>query len=117
MPFAPGFSNGIYVSAGDVTSSGKADIIVGAGAGGGPNVTVFDGQGVMLLTFFPYDVSFTGGVRVASVAVKGRPQILSVAGPGGGPDVRIFTVSGQTVDAFFAYDPKFTGGIYVAGNS
>src|SRR5207253_11100570 len=82
------FSAGIYVSTGDVNGDGHADVIVGAGSGGGPNVAVFSGvDAARLASYFPYDLNFAGGVRVAGVALNGgRAGIVSVPGPGGGPD-------------------------------
>jgi hypothetical protein len=117
--FAPTFTNGIFVAGGDVNGDGKADIIVGAGAGGGPDMAVFNGaDGALLLNFFPYDPRFTGGVRVGSAAptAGGRAFVVTVAGPGGGPQVRTLDgLTGQQLDTFFATDPRFTGGLYVAG--
>ena len=41
-------------------------LAVGADAGGGPQVNVYDADsGTALFAFFAYDPSFTGGVRVA----------------------------------------------------
>src|SRR5581483_11801395 len=90
LAYDQNFSAGIYVAGGDVNNDGKADVICGAGAGGGPNVTVFSGADfARLLSCFPYDPAFTGGVRVGGVARNATDtDILSVAGPGGGPDVR-----------------------------
>jgi hypothetical protein len=119
--FAPTFGNGIFVAAADLQNTGHDNIIVGAGAGGGPNMTVFSGMdGSMLSTFFPYDPAFTGGVCVAGITnSNGQNEIATVAGPGGGPDVRIFqnAMFPNQVDQFFAFDPRFSGGIYVAGNA
>ncbi len=112
------FTAGVYVATGDVNGDGRDDVVVGAGAGGGPNVAVFDGvNGARLSSFFAFDPSFTGGVRVAAVDRTGtrRASVVAVPGPGGGPDVRALDgLSGALLDEFFAYAPAFTGGLYVA---
>jgi hypothetical protein len=117
--FAPTLTAGIFVGSADVNNDGHADIICGAGPGGGPDVTVFNGlDGAMLSSFFAFDPRFTGGVRVAGVTRgSGQQAVLAVAGLGGGPDVRIFAgaLKPEQVDQFFAGDPRFTGGLYVAG--
>jgi hypothetical protein len=118
--YNPGFQGGVYVAAGDVNGDGHADIIAGADAGGGPNVTVFSGADnaqTQLMNFFPYNVAFTGGVRVAAgdVAGTGYADVITGPGPGGGPQVSVFDgKSDQLVSSFFAFDPAFAGGIYLA---
>jgi hypothetical protein len=73
--YDPGFLGGVTVAASDVNCDGRADVIVGAGPGGGPHVQVFDGATGNLLpgplaSFFAYAPGFTGGV---SIAARGCP--------------------------------------------
>jgi fibronectin-binding autotransporter adhesin len=104
----------------------------GAGAGGGPMVTVtidiIPGLTTVptYFSFFAYDVGFTGGVRVAVNELDGNDdtfEIITGPGAGGGPNVKVFQFNIRTltfnptpVTSFFAFnDPTFNGGVYVAG--
>ncbi len=116
--YNPAFSLGIYVAAGDVQGNGKDQVITGAGAGGGPNVSVFDGSdGMLISSFFAYDAGFVGGVRVATTQLSdGSVAVVTAPGPGGGPQVNEFDgMSGALVDSFFAYTPLFNAGVWIAG--
>jgi hypothetical protein len=118
--FSPFFTGGVYVAAGDVNGDGHADIIVGAGASGGPNVVVFNGANPaqILDNFLAYNRAFIGGVRVAAADVNGdgRADIITGAGPSGGPNVIAFdALSLQPLDSFFAYNQHFLGGVFVGG--
>ncbi len=116
--FGNGFTGGVDVAAGDVTGDGVADIIVAAGAGGGPHVKVFDGRTFAeVRSFFAFDRNFTGGVRVAAGDVDGdgKADIVTAAGPGGGPQVKVFRGTDLSVAFdFLAYSPTFAGGVTVA---
>jgi hypothetical protein len=113
----------VFVAAGDVDGDGRAEIVTGPDAGGGPHVRVWrlEGSAVTeLASFFPYPAGFTGGVRVAAGDVTGdnRADIVTAPGPGGGPHVKAF--NGTTlaeVASFFAGDPAFTGGVFVAAGN
>lgn len=116
--FTQTFSGGVFVATGDLNRDGIADIVVGADAGGGPEVQLFNGKDATLLRkFFAFDSSFTGGVRVAAGDLNGDQvaDIIASAGPGGGPQVTLFDgISGRGLTSFFAVQADFTGGVYVA---
>ena len=96
-------------------------IATGAGFGGGPNIRVFDAEtAVERASFFAFDESFTGGVRVATGDMNGDgiADYIAGAGPGAGPSLRIFSGKDLSLLADFSpYNPNFRGGIFVsAGN-
>ena len=101
-----------------VTRPPDGVIATGAGEGGSPHVESFNARtGARLQSFFAYDPSFTGGVRVAvgDVNNDGIPDIITGAGVGGFPHVKVFSGKDLTLLAsFFAFDDQFTGGITVA---
>lgn len=49
----------------DVDGDGAAEVITGAGKGGGPQVRVFESDSTNVNSFFAYDGNFRGGVDVA----------------------------------------------------
>jgi uncharacterized repeat protein (TIGR01451 family) len=119
--YDPAFTGGISVAAGDVTGDGVAEIITGAGPGGGPHVRAFSLAGGVVTevaSFYAYAPAFTGGVHVAAgdVTGDGVAEIITGAGPGGGPHVRAFSLAGGVTEvaSFYAYAPAFTGGVHVA---
>jgi streptogramin lyase len=118
MAYSPYFNGGVYVAAGDVNGDGKTDIITGAGAGGGPQVSVFSGVDLKLLeAFMAYSPYFNGGVLVGyALDQDGHGDILTAAGTGGGPHVRVLDgMSLSELDGFFAYTPAFDGGVFIGG--
>lgn len=93
----------------------------GAGAGGGPVVTVLFDDGSHL-SFFAFDPSFRGGAcaTLGRVDGTGVPDVIVGAGPGGSPDVKVFDgaqlLAGNPVATanFFAFDTNFSGGVSLA---
>lgn len=115
--YEPSFTGGVYVAVGDVTGDGVAEIITGTGNGGGPLVRIFDYHGNLLNSFFAYESTFRGGVRVAvgDVDGDGVDEIITGAGIGGGPLVRVFiAATGQVLLEYFSGDPNNRSGLYVA---
>jgi hypothetical protein len=105
------FRGGASVAVADVDLDGFADIVTGAGEGGGPHVKFFSGKDFHLIKeFMAFDVSFRGGVFVAvgDYLSDGKLEIITAAGAGGGPHVRIYDYITLNIDGqFMAYD-KFT---------
>ena len=111
-----GFTGGVFVAAGDISGDGNADLVVGADAGATPHVKVFDGlTGAEIRSFFAYDPSFAGGVRVAAGDVNGDGTVDIVTGTGSGAaHVKVFDgVTGAEIRSFLAFS-GFTGGVFVA---
>ena len=124
----PTFSGGVYVAGGDVTGDGIGDLLVGAGAGGGPRVQVYAGSlnGVItsapISDFFAYSTEFLGGVVVAAGDRTGDSTLEVVTGPAsnGGYNIKSFNVAGTgnnptLIENFFAFN-DFTsiGGLSIA---
>jgi len=118
LAYDPSFLGGVRVATGDVNGDGRAEIITGAGPGGGPHVKVFNPVDWSLMdSFLAYDLNFTGGVFVAAGDVNGDGFADVVTGPGagGGPHVKIFDAHNNLMllHSFFAFPPMFTGGVRV----
>src|SRR5205823_11940681 len=114
-----GFTGGVAVAAGDVNKDGKADVITGAGAGGGPHVQVFSAGNplVVLQSFQAYAPTFAGGVSVAAGDVDGDGKAAIITGQrsGSGPEIKAFSgATGAMIRDFQAYGEAFTGGAAAA---
>jgi uncharacterized protein YxjI len=116
--FDPAFTGGVFVAVQDTNGDGILDIIASAGPGGGPEVRIFNGNGLTVLrSFYAYAEDFTGGVSVASIDFNndGILDLITGAGPGGGPHVKVYDgATNAIISQWFAYPVSFTGGVFVA---
>ncbi|MDB5312635.1 MAG: abf2 1 [Gemmataceae bacterium] len=130
----PIFRGGARAGVGDLNHDGHADMVVSAGFGGGPRISVFDGAALLkgqfvhpVPDFFAFEPALRNGayVAVGDVNGDGTPDLIFGAGPGGGP--RVLAVSGQAlvsggsaaalgspVANFFAGNVSNRGGVRVA---
>lgn len=116
-PYDAGFTGGVYVAAGDVSGDGRADIITGAGAGGGPHVKVFSGVTALQIASIESFPMFVGGVRVAAGDINGDNRADIIVGPESMMEsiVKVFDgVTGALMHTIPAFDTAFSGGIHVA---
>lgn len=111
------FRGGVFVSVIDSNQDGRLEIVTGPGMGGGPLVKFYDWSTNQVIgSFFAYDPTFRGGVRVGVTETPHQlyPSLAVGPGPGGGPHVRVLTLPGLLdAQSFYAFDPAFTGGVFV----
>ncbi len=116
--YTPSFTGGVNVAGADLTGGGKADVITGAGPGGGPHVKAFDiATGAVLASYYAYTPTFTGGVAVAAGDLDGggKADIVTGAMAGGGPHLRVWQGdTGELLSQEFAYASTYTGGLSIA---
>lgn len=97
------FRGGARAAIGDINGDGRGEVVVAAGQGGGPRISVFDGASVFTARnrlfgdFFVFDQSLRDGVYlgVGDVNGDGLGDIVAGAGSGGAP--RVLVVSGGTM--------------------
>ncbi len=118
-PF-PGFTGGVRTAVGDVTGDDIPDVVAAAGPGGGPHVTIYNGDtGAVVQSFFAFESAFRGGSFVATGDFDGdgTADLAVSADQGGGPRVRVFK-SGNPAwvmsDFWGIEDVNFRGGARVA---
>ena len=129
----PNFRGGARVTMGDVNGDGLADLIVSAGAGGGPRIAVYNGASIragqtpteLVNDFYAFDPSLRNGayVTVGDLTGDGYDDLVFGGGPGGGPRVLAYngqdlfgSSSGQfvTLANFFAGDSSLRNGVLLA---
>jgi hypothetical protein len=126
--FDAAFRGGGFVAVGDYNGDGRKDVIVGAGEGGGPRVSVFTfnnptGTLIPLADFFAYSPDVASGVRVAAGDLYrvGRDNLITAPGPGGGPQVNVYDGvriralnTNAPLYSFFAGDANNRDGVNIA---
>ena len=93
-------------------------LVVGADAGTGPAVKVFDVQThTQTYKFLAYPSDFRGGVRVAVGNVLGDDDAEIITAPGAGAPPRVNVLDAKTgalLRSFLAFDPEFGRGVELA---
>ena len=132
---SPNFRGGARIAMGDINRDGSDDLIVGAGAGGGPRVSVYSGAALangqlvsLVPDFFAFESNLRSGVYVTAgdFTGSGYADIAYSTGDTGGPRVRV--ISGEEMMAnpsadvaslpaladFYALNPNDRTGLQIA---
>jgi len=122
--FDPGFRGGVFVGLADFDRDGRQDIVVSAGASGGPHVRVVSGANpnIEMASFFAFEQAFLGGTQVAAGDINGdgTPDLVIAAGAGGSHitvrDGRSIRTGGSAslVGDFYAFAPGYQGSVSIA---
>ncbi|MBU1119204.1 L,D-transpeptidase family protein [Patescibacteria group bacterium] len=120
LAFGRNFKGGVSVAAGDTDANGKAEIIVGAGMGGGPQVRLLDEFGNFVgFSTFAFSEQFRGGVNVASgdLTGDGKEDIIVSQGNMGQAWIKAYDgTDKRVIGNFMAFIPQHKGGAYVASS-
>jgi hypothetical protein len=113
--FGVQFTGGVNLTVANVDGANYDEIVVGAGAGGGPQVRIFNADASVKGGFFAYNMNFRGGVRVAASDINGDGvlEIITTPGVGGGPHLRVFSIYGALINELFVFGTAYSGGTQV----
>jgi len=117
--FSPGFTGGVGVAVGNFNGAAAGgELAVGAGPGGGSQVTVFRGNGTVAQNFPAFGPGFTGGINLGttqSAAAVGNSAALTnvvvAQGAGASPQVNVFGPGGAPLSSFTAFGNTFANGV------
>ncbi|MFH1171434.1 MAG: FG-GAP-like repeat-containing protein [bacterium] len=111
------FTGGVNLVCGDIDGNSRAEIIVAAAQGGGPQVAIYLSNGKKTGQFLAAATTFRGGTAVGTTDVNGDGirEILTAPESGIGR-VNVLNNKGKKIIAgFFPFDKKYAGGLNVAG--
>ncbi|MFA6272436.1 MAG: hypothetical protein WC693_05045 [Patescibacteria group bacterium] len=115
------FKGGAFIATGDVNKDGKDEIVVTAGPGGGPQVTVHNSTGTIIANFFAYDKNtFKYGIKPITLDFDNDGRFEILTGPAtGAPHIQMFSIQPGMIKklnpGFYAFDPNYRGGVSLAG--
>lgn len=97
--FNEAFRGGVNIACGDITGDGVDDIVVGANAGGGPNIIVFNANGKKVTEVFLGSANDTTGVSISTGDTDGDGVDEIIASPmtyQANPTVTVFSFDAET---------------------
>lgn len=120
MAYGPKFRTGLDIAAAPATEFTPAVIMTAVGAGGGPQVMIFDRNGVRRSQFFAAAKSDRHGLRIAVADIDTSlpgPEIITVPLTQGKPQANIFDFSGNKITDLGFFEPWWEGGYDIGSGS
>jgi hypothetical protein len=119
--FDSSLRGGAFVSLGELDGDNYADIVMGAGIGGGPEVRVRSGaqsngeQAAQMSSFFADAEFIRDGVKVLARDLDGdgKSEIITASGVNGNAPVSVFDARGARIAGFNAFDELIPRGVSV----
>lgn len=88
---------GVSVTTGNIDDDPEEEIITGARRGGGPRVNLYDSNGHKLSSYYTYNSTFKGGIRVDAgevVAASPYDEVVTISESGGTPRAKVAQPTG-----------------------
>ena len=120
LAFERFFRGGVYVAIGDIGGDGRTEIAVGANAGAGAAVAIFNAKTTEHIDqFYAYGQvdgvgGFRGGVRVAIEDYNrdGKADLITGAGPGSYPHLRVWDLTDLSqIASLLVAEDNYKGGV------
>ncbi len=95
---------------------GPAYVVATPSSEGGPQVTVWDGDGNAILNFFAFASTLRIGIQAVAGDLNGDGvnEIVVAPGEGAGPQIRVFDLQGNVIDQFWAFASHIRTGVKLA---
>jgi len=110
------FQEGVHISVGDINNDGQDEIITTPGAGGGPQVRVFNGAFEPITSLFVFDEGMRNGITPAIIHTPTGNELVVGIESWSEPLVKRFTMQDRTlkeVGGFFAFEKDWKHGVTV----
>jgi subtilisin family serine protease len=116
LAYSKTFRGEVKVACGDINNDGQQEIVTGPGAGGGPQIRIFDAKGKLQVQWYAFLDKFRGGVNLAlgDVDGDGKLEIVTSIASGASPYLRVFDYFGFLQTQFLAYDHNYFNGVTLA---
>lgn len=112
VPFV-NFRGGLSVTVADLRGDGNQNVVFAPASDGGPQIKIFNLQGVLIGHFAAFAPNLNGGVTISTgdVSPENGAEIVVGSGKKSEARVRVFDLTGQKKIDFLPYPLSYKGGV------